>query len=351
FIGVFSVRASLYRTMADAFDYWNYEVSIDFARPYRADFLTEAALEVPGVRAAEAWGFRNGIRIRPDDSESDNILLIAPQPETQLLDPTLLEGRWLLPDDESAVVINTDLLADEPDLRVGDTMVLELDGRETEWTVVGLVRSVMAGPFAYANYPYFGSVVREVGQASTLNVALDSDDRDNQIAMAQVLDQHFEALGLRVASAESTAQTQARVANQFGVLIVFLAIMALTLAIVGALGLMGTMSINVLERRREIGVMRSIGASTAAVMQIVIVEGVFIGALSWAMGALLAFPLGHLLSDAVGAGFINSELTWNYSVGGAAGWLAVMALIAAAASFVPARSAARLTVREVLAYE
>ncbi|MGL4650458.1 MAG: ABC transporter permease, partial [Caldilineaceae bacterium] len=40
FIGVFSVRASLYRTMADAFDYWNYEVSIDFARPYRADFLT-----------------------------------------------------------------------------------------------------------------------------------------------------------------------------------------------------------------------------------------------------------------------------------------------------------------------
>jgi putative ABC transport system permease protein len=127
--------------------------------------------------------------------------------------------------------------------------------------------------------------------------------------------------------------------------------MALTLAVVGALGLMGTMSINVLERRREIGVMRSIGASTRAVMQIVIVEGVFIGAISWAMGSLVAIWLGRVLSNAVGAGFINSELTWRYSLGGAAFWLLVMALIAAAASVIPARSAAQLTVREVLAYE
>jgi putative ABC transport system permease protein len=169
--------------------------------------------------------------------------------------------------------------------------------------------------------------------------------------MAQELESYFEGLGLRVAAVESTAQTRERVSNQFGVLIVFLAIMALTLAVVGALGLMGTMSINVLERRREIGVMRSIGASTGAVMQIVIVEGIFIGAISWLLGAVLAFPLGRLLSDAVGAGFINSELTWTYSVGGAAGWLLVMAAIAAGASMIPARSAARLTVREVLAYE
>lgn len=351
FISVFSVRASLYRTMADAFDYWNYEVSIDFDRPYRADYLTESALAVEGVHAAEAWGFRSATRIRPDDSESDNLLIIAPQPATQLLDPTLLEGRWLLPDDENAVVINTDLLSDEPDLRVGDSMVLDLDGRESEWVIVGLVRSVMSGPFAYANYPYFVDMIREVGQATTLNVALEAGDAANQLLMAERLEAHFKALGLQVGSVTSTAREQEQIANQFGVLIIFLAIMALTLAIVGALGLMGTMSINVLERRREIGVMRSIGASTRAVMQIVIVEGVLIGAISWGLGALVAIWLGRVLSDAVGAGFINSELTWNYSLGGAAFWLLVMGLIAATASFVPARSAARLTVREVLAYE
>ncbi len=351
FISVFSVRASLFRTMDDAFAYWNYEVRLDFARPYRADHLARVALETPGVRAAEAWGQRNVYRERPDGSESDNIRMIAPQPDTELLLPTLLEGRWLLPDDENAVVINTDLREDEPDLRVGDTIVLSIDGREDDWTIVGLVRSVMAGPFVYANYPYFARIVRQVGQADTLNVALDDPSPEAQVAMAEALERVFEAQGMRVASTETTAAQRAQVADQFGILISFLALMALLLAIVGGLGLSGTMSINVLERRREIGIMRSIGASTGAIMRIVVFEGVLIGAISWTLGALLAIPLGKVLSDAVGEGFINSTLTWRYSLGGAAFWLLVMAGVAALASFVPARQAASLTVREVLAYE
>lgn len=351
FISVFSVRSSLYRTMDDAFEYWNYEVTVDFSRAYRAGYLARAALDFPGVAGAEAWGFRGTTRIRPDDTESDNILLIAPQPQTTLLNPTLLEGRWLLPDDENAVVINTDLLDDEPDLRVGDSMTLEIDGRESEWVIVGLVRSVLAGPYAYTNYPHFAREVRAVGQANTLNIALSDASRESQLAAGPAIEEYLKDLGLRVASVETTVQRQERVANQFGVLILFLAIMAIMLAIVGGLGLMGTMSINVLERRREIGVMRSIGASTAAVMQIVIVEGLVIGAISWTVGAVLAIPLSKVLSDAVGAGFINSTLTFSYSLGGAALWLAVMVGISALASYVPARSAAQLTVREVLAYE
>jgi putative ABC transport system permease protein len=351
FISVFSVRASLFRTMDDAFAYWNYEVRLDFARPYRADHLAAVALQVPGVRAAEAWGFRNVHRIRPDASQSDNIQLIAPQPNTALLVPTLLEGRWLLPTDENAVVINTDLRDDEPDLQVGDTIVLDIDGRERAWTIVGLVRSVMAGPYAYANYPYFAHMVRQVGQATILNVALDDRSPEAQAAMADELERVFEAQGVRVAATETTVAQREQVADQFGILISFLALMALLLAIVGGLGLSGTMSINVLERRREIGIMRSIGASTPAIMRIIVFEGVLIGAISWTLGALLALPLSRVLSDAVGEGFINSTLTWTYSLGGAGFWLLVMAGVAALASFVPARQAAGLTVREVLAYE
>ncbi len=351
FISVFSVRASLFRTMDDAFNYWNYEVRLDFARPYRAEHMTEVALAVPGVRTAEAWGFRNVHRVRPDDSESDNIQLIAPQPGTTLLNPTLLEGRWLLPDDENALVINTDLLDDEPDLRVGDNMVVNIDGRDTTWQIVGLVRSVLAGPFAYANYPYFARAVRQVDQATTLMVALDDTSRPSQVAMAKELETAFEDQGLRVATTSTTAENREKVANQFGILISFLALMALLLAIVGGLGLSGTMSINVLERRREIGIMRSIGASTPMIMRIIVFEGVLIGAIAWTIGVLLALPLSRVLSDAVGSGFINSQLTYTFSISGAAFWLLVMAGIAALASFVPARQAAMLTVREVLAYE
>lgn len=351
FIGVFGVRSSLYRTVNDAFDYWNYDVSVDMSRPYRADYLEKVATDIPSVSDAEAWGIRRVTRQRPNDTESDSISLIAPQPGSQLIDPIVLEGRWLLPDDDRAIVINADLLNDEPDLAVGDSIDLNIDDDETTWTIVGVVRSVLAGASAYVNYPAFSEAVHEVGQGNTLNVVLEDRSPENQRVMRKVIEDRFDELGLRTSLVEATVDKQKRIGNQFDILILFLVIMAVTLAIVGGLGLMGAMSINVLERRREIGIMRSIGASTAAVMRIVILEGIIIGFLSWLIGAVVAWPLSKLLSDAVGAGFIHSVLTYAYSYSGAAMWLLIMTGIASLASFLPARQAARMTVREVLAYE
>jgi putative ABC transport system permease protein len=127
--------------------------------------------------------------------------------------------------------------------------------------------------------------------------------------------------------------------------------MAVLLAVVGGLGLMGTMSINVLERIREIGVIRAIGASDGAVQQIVIVEGVLIGLLSWLMGVVIALPVSMLLSQVVGELILQDALTYTFSVSGALLWLVIVVTLAALASFLPARNASRLTVREVLAYE
>ena len=114
---------------------------------------------------------------------------------------------------------------------------------------------------------------------------------------------------------------------------------------------MGTMSINVLERRREIGVLRAIGAPNRGVAQVFIVEGIAIGALSWLLGSLLALPLSRLLSDAVGIPLMGAPLTFSFSMAGVWLWFVVVVLLSALASFVPARNASRLTVRQVLAYE
>ncbi len=67
------------------------------------------------------------------------------------------------------------------------------------------------------------------------------------------------------------------------ILIVFLLSMALLTAFVGSIGLTGTMGMNVLERTREIGVMRAIGAVDLAIVKSVVIEGVFIGMISWAL--------------------------------------------------------------------
>jgi putative ABC transport system permease protein len=167
----------------------------------------------------------------------------------------------------------------------------------------------------------------------------------------KALEEHFEGVGLNVNSTMTSATERGQVENQFNVLVIFLLIMAILLAVVGGIGLMGTMSLNVLERTREIGVMRAIGASDGAVLQVVIVEGVLIGLLSWLIAILLAFPLSKALSDAVGISILQSRLHYTFSTGGTIIWLVIALLLSALASFWPARNASRVTVREVLAYE
>jgi putative ABC transport system permease protein len=351
FMAVFSVRASLLLTLEDMFEYVDYDALVGFRRGYRIEQIEREALEVPGVVAAEAWRFGNTRRIRPDDTESDTIWLRAPRADSELVNPTVVEGRWLLPEDESAVVINTQLLKDEPDVKLGDDIVLKVDGDETIWRIVGIIKGTPPIPMVYVNLPYYSQIEGGVGRAGVVFVKTEQHDTAYQEQVAKAMEEHFESFGFQVDWRQTSNSERARSEAQFNVLIMFLLIMAVLLAVVGGIGLMGTMSLNVLERTREIGVMRAIGASDGAVLQIVIVEGLLIGTLSWLVGAALALPLGKALSDIVGYSIMQAELSYNYSVEGVGLWLALVLILAALASFWPARNASRVTVRDVLAYE
>ena len=114
---------------------------------------------------------------------------------------------------------------------------------------------------------------------------------------------------------------------------------------------MGTMSMNVLERTREIGVMRAIGARDMEVFKLVIQEGIFIGMLSWAIGMVIAIPITLLLDNVVGVAFITTPMKFIYSMNGVVIWLVLVIIISYLSSLLPARSATRLTIREILAYE
>jgi long-subunit acyl-CoA synthetase (AMP-forming) len=120
---------------------------------------------------------------------------------------------------------------------------------------------------------------------------------------------------------------------------------------VGGLSLMGTMSLNVLERTQEIGIMRAVGATSQIVRQVIIVEGVFVGLVSWLLATLLAYPLGKVMSIAVGISFIKVPLTYDFAPSGILYWLIIVVVLSVIASYLPARNASRLKVRAVLAYE
>jgi putative ABC transport system permease protein len=355
FIGITSVHASLLKTLDEALAYFAYDVELNFDREYRIEELTAVAEAVPGVTEADSWVGAGATRQRPDGSEGDGFPVLGTRAETEFVNPQLLEGRWLRPDDRNAIVINTDVAESEAEdgaaMHVGDTIRLDINDREEDWQIVGLVQGVMTGPIAYVNRPALERELRQIGRASSVQIIGDDHSPVGQRALAADLKTTFEAAGFQVGTTGTISDVRERIEFQFSLIVFFLAVMALLIAAVGGLGLMGTMSINVLERTREIGVMRAVGASDGSVLRIVLVEGIFVGLISWFLAALIGYPIGRILSDLVGNSLLNNPLSYTYAFNGAIGWLAAVLAIAALASLFPAWRASRLSVRQTLAYE
>lgn len=353
FVSVFNVRSSLSSTVDDMIQWFNFDAMLTFNRSYRADKLQQEALQVPGITETDVWLQLPARRVRPDGSEGAMMYMFAPHVgESSLVrSPAISEGRWLTPEDDNAVVVPSGLLQDEPDLGVGKEIVLKVYGKEESFKIVGTFVGSNFAAIIYANYDYLAKVANRVGEADALLVRTRMHDAASVDAESQALEEHFERMGLRVSTVTTLPRERADAEAIFDAIVALLLVMAILLALVGGLGLMGTMSINVLERTREIGVLRAIGAPNRGVAQVFILEGITIGLLSWSMGALLAMPMTQGLNQALGSATMGTPLTYSYSMPGLWLWLVVVLILSALASFIPARNASRLTVREVLAYE
>jgi putative ABC transport system permease protein len=351
FVSVFSVRAALMRSIDDLLQMWNYDVMLVFERPYRREKIIGEAFQIPQVTQVDTEIQLPARRVRPDGNEGGMLYLFAPRASSELfLSPRIVEGRWLLPEDENALVLSTNALQEEPDIRLGDEVVLKIEGQEQSWRVVGFSMGFML-PMAYANYPFVANITGRTGRADTVLVDIQAQTPEDFNRVSTTLETHFERKGIRVGSAVTVADERAEANVVYGIVITLMLMMAALLAVVGALGLMGTMSINVLERTREIGVMRAIGAPNRSVAQVFILEGITIGIISWMLGVCLAIPLSRVISDTLGMVLAGAPMTFVFSMSGVVLWLVLVVLLSAVASYLPARSASRLTVREVLAYE
>ncbi len=352
FATVFTVRNSLFSTLDDALAYDAYDVRMDLGEAYPVEEMQPVAQSVEGVTAVEAWTDTVGRYVRPDGSQSDDIVINGLPVTSETINPLIVEGHWLEAGDTNAVVINGNIAENESSVVVGDEITVIVRGQETTWTVVGVAQAVFSFEnVAWTSYDSLSAAINESGQARTLRILTEESGADYLNEKVQALTAAFGDAGLRVDGTETFAALEASFDLRFNTLVVSLLALAGLLAIVGGLGIAGATSINVIERMREIGVMRSVGAANYQILGIFIVEAVFVGLIGWVLGSIMALPISRLLSDGVGNAFSNAPLSYSFDVSGALLWLLLAVVLAFFSSYFPARRASRLTLREVLAYE
>jgi putative ABC transport system permease protein len=352
FIGVFNVRSSLHSYIGQIGDYFVADVSLDFDQPYRISEVEQKAMRVKGVQEVQGWQFLSGDMLDQNGNMLESLNLFGPPADSKLVKPNMVEGRWLQPGDVRKLAVSEGVKKYYPGLKAGDTIKLKINGHDELWQVIGLFKFIdREGVIGYAPYEYISQVNDLANQSTSFRIVTEQHNRAFQDAKAIELDKYFRDLGYKVRIAQAGRATLDTAVESLDILVTFLLIMAVLTAVVGAMGLTGTMGMNVLERTREIGIMRAIGADDRAVMRTVIAEGIVIGTISFGLAIILSIPLTYLLSTIVSVAIFESPIAVVFTYTGYAIWLALVLALSTVASILPARNAARLTIREVLAYE
>ena len=365
FLAALNVRASMVNTLDQMFAARKFDLSISLANPYEEEKIQKAISNTPGITRAEGWFQTEAATVNvnpssasPDPHESglhgggsevNRFSVVALPVDSQLLNLDIIEGRNLAPGDTDAIVINNALAGRESKMRVGETVVLRMGPAETTWRVVGLAREAFSPPVAYIPLSFIQQ--RHPGMINNLRLSLDDSDPDSLATVKANLDRNLEQQGVRARGSLSKAETRFGFDQHMLMIYVFLIVMSSIIGGVGGLGLMTTMSLNVLERRREMGVMRALGATPRIVWLMIVAEGVVIGLLSWIIAALLAWPISKVLGNFLTKVMFRSGLDFTFEPLGLLIWIVVSISLSATASFFPAWKASRVTVREALAYQ
>ena len=160
-----------------------------------------------------------------------------------------------------------------------------------------------------------------------------------------VLEQH----GVPGAKALGVQNERRIVENHVVLAVDVLGAMALLLIAVGGFSLAMTMSLAVLERTREIGVLKAIGASHRSILVIVLVEGLVISVLGWLVALPASVPASWLLGDAFGRIMFNTPIAFTAAPAAAALWLGIAVVLAGVASLYPTYRALRVPAADALA--
>jgi putative ABC transport system permease protein len=346
-IGVLNLRASLERTLDEMVSFWGYDGQIQFAVPQPAAELTRTALAQPGVSHAEAWSNTNAFWVRDGALASDSIIMIGLPQETQLLHPVLVAGRWLAADDTNAMVVAAPLLDRMP---VGTEVNLRVRGQMNHFKVVGAIQVAQPMQLAYLSFDHLQLVTGEPGMAGGVYFKRGATSPQPARSLADALRGKYESDGRPIAAVEITEDIAMGTRTLFYFLVVLMLLLVALFAMVGVLGLTGIVELNVVERTREVGVMRALGGSQYNVVAAFLSESMVVGLASWLVGVLISIPLGAALRRLVGDALVRAELAPVFEPLAPLVWLVIVIALTVLATWQPSMRAARDSVARTLRY-
>lgn len=361
----------MFMTALNVSDGWRAMVGrIDTERFYDVEFLLHEAIAndrieatlnaISDIKNFELWGARaitiareGNIEVThtyPDGGHGSFSLIGLPS-DTKMIRFPLIEGRWLQTGDLNTIVINQGAKSMMPNIQVGEMVTLSSEGNAKSWRLVGMVEEVGSPAAAYVTSQAYNIAMGTEGTAQLIRLSTVSSDSAARQTLIRNIDSALVDAGISIKKAVPLKLLRTAMGEHVTMLISTLMGAAVLLAAIGTLGLSSTMAMNVIERTRELGIMRATGATPKLVLKTIISESVSIGLMGWILAIPLSLPLSYLVGSIVGNMSFKIPLPLTVSPFAMIFWLILITIIAAIAAAIPARQASKLVIREALSYE
>lgn len=319
--------------------------------------LLDKVAGVEGVRAVS--GFLNrAVNLPPDYFDSDPA---APDPTSALAVTgidlaqataihaySLRDGRFLQSDDTAATVIS-ESLSDMLGLGVGDTVTVPSAVGETSLVVVGILppRLMPGNEELLVTLPQAQAMLDMPGRINTIEANFDTlDEAERAKIRANILVALGDPFQLGALESNSELLANMQIAQAIFSLLGVLALL------MGGFIIFNTFRTVVAERRRDIGMLRTLGANRRTIFGIILTEGLLQGVIGTVIGLVLGYLLGAamlvMLNSFVGR-FLNVQVgSPIVSPGLVIGTIAIGIGMTLLAGLLPAFSATRVTPLEAL---
>lgn len=340
-------RASVERDFAGR----RFDLTASLADPEPVAAVKSALLAIPDVAHVECWPGASGYVVGASGVPGGAVGLAGPDPGSVLLAPRMLAGRWLAGDDSGVAVVNRAAQRLDPRVAPGRDITLRIEDRDVRFRVVGVSGELMPMPLVYAPGPAVLAATRDAGDLTRIaHVVLRRRGVEAERRAEPRVERALAAAGFEVTGLQRLGDAKQALLDHLVIIFSILMLAAALVVFVAGLAFASTLTLGVIRRTREIGVLAAIGATPRVIAGQIALESLVIAGLGWLAGVVLAIPLSALLENATGNIFFKMPLPFSVSPSAAIAWLGVVLLLAVLAGLQPVSRATRLTIREALAH-
>ena len=348
-LGLFSVglniSSSLDNTFQNNLQKKRYDFTIGLKRTATEDEVRKSLNTFPEIKNWELWNNTKGNFADKNGVKSGSFSVSGVKDETKMWDFQLIEGKlpatW-----NNSVVVNPEFIGKFPHVTIGDSVSLFIGGNLNTWYIAGLIKDIGA-----AGVYTTGSVLQQKANEDLLLTDIRIKAGESATSFSHLImevEDSLEKEGMHVNSSLNQSEFLILLRDHIGVIMSFLLAMASLVLLIGGLGIISLMNMNIWERRKEIGIMRATGAGKWQINKIIAVEMLLFGTMSWIFGWMVSFPLSRIISDFFGNLILETPLDFLVNQQGLFITFFVMTGILFLSGVFPIRTAMRLSVNKAL---